>query len=102
MLPITTSSSIVYSSSRYPIHPSPDEEYIGEQIQPCWAEDKVIKSAFERFNGQIKMIEGIINARNADTELMNRTGAGLVPYEHLKPFSEAGVTGKGVPNSISI
>ncbi|KAL0459279.1 UNVERIFIED_CONTAM: Linoleate 13S-lipoxygenase 2-1, chloroplastic [Sesamum latifolium] len=81
---------------------SPDEEYIGEQIQPYWAEDKVIKSAFERFNGQIKMIEGIIDARNADTELMNRTGAGLVPYELLKPFSEAGVTGKGVPNSISI
>ncbi|KAL0389383.1 UNVERIFIED_CONTAM: Linoleate 13S-lipoxygenase 2-1, chloroplastic [Sesamum calycinum] len=81
---------------------SPDEEYIGEEIQPYWEEDKIIKSAFERFTGRLKEIEGIIDARNADTELKNRAGAGLVPYELLKPFSEAGVTGKGVPNSISI
>ncbi|KAL2238646.1 linoleate 13S-lipoxygenase 2-1, chloroplastic-like [Sesamum indicum] len=81
---------------------SPDEEYIGEQIQSYWEKDKIIKSAFERFTGRLKEIEGIIDARNADTELKNRAGAGLVPYELLKPFSEAGVTGKGVPNSISI
>ncbi|KAL3647621.1 hypothetical protein CASFOL_008589 [Castilleja foliolosa] len=81
---------------------SPDEEYIGEQIQPFWAEDKVITAAYERFYGQLKVIEGIIDGRNADTEFMNRAGAGVVPYELLKPFSESGVTGKGVPNSISI
>ncbi|KAK6164233.1 hypothetical protein DH2020_001097 [Rehmannia glutinosa] len=81
---------------------SPDE-YIGEQIQPYWVDDKVITAAFERFNGRLKEIEGIIDSRNADTtNLMNRTGAGVVPYELLKPFSEAGVTGKGVPNSTSI
>ncbi|CAA0833443.1 Lipoxygenase 2- chloroplastic [Striga hermonthica] len=81
---------------------SPDEEYIGEKIQPFWAEDKVIAAAFERFNGRLKEIEGIIDGRNADTRLKNRAGAGVVPYELLKPFSEPGVTGKGVPNSISI
>ncbi|CAA0823858.1 Lipoxygenase 2- chloroplastic [Striga hermonthica] len=81
---------------------SPDEEYIGEKIQPCWAEDKVIAAAFEQFNGRLKEIEGIIDGRNADTSLKNRTGAGVVPYELLKPFSEPGVTSKGVPNSISI
>ncbi|KAK6164227.1 hypothetical protein DH2020_001091 [Rehmannia glutinosa] len=82
---------------------SPDEEYIGEQIQPYWVDDKVITAAFERFNGRLKEIEGIIDGRNADaTNLMNRAGAGVVPYELLKPFSEAGVTGKGVPNSTSI
>lgn len=29
-------------------------------------------------------------------------GAGAVPCELLKPFTEAGVTGKGVPDSIFI
>ncbi|KAL6505330.1 hypothetical protein OROGR_025147 [Orobanche gracilis] len=81
---------------------SPDEEYIGQQIQPYWATDKVISSAFERFSGRLKEIEEIIDSRNADTSCMNRAGAGVVPYKLLKPFSEAGVTGKGVPNSISI
>ncbi|KAL7113344.1 hypothetical protein ACP275_04G055700 [Erythranthe tilingii] len=81
---------------------SPDEEYIGEKIQPYWADDKVITAAFERFNGRMKVIEGIIDARNADTNLRNRVGAGVVPYQLLKPFSEPGVTGKGVPNSVSI
>ncbi|KAL3647623.1 hypothetical protein CASFOL_008591 [Castilleja foliolosa] len=81
---------------------SPDEEYIGKQIQPVWAEDKVITAAFERFNGRLKVIEGIIDGRNADASLANREGAGVIPYQLLKPFSESGVTGKGVPNSVSI
>ncbi|KAF3643063.1 Linoleate 13S-lipoxygenase 2-1, chloroplastic [Capsicum annuum] len=37
---------------------------------------------------------GIIDARNADCNLRNRNGAGIVPYELLKPFSGPGVTGK--------
>ncbi|XP_051141928.1 linoleate 13S-lipoxygenase 2-1, chloroplastic [Andrographis paniculata] len=81
---------------------SPDEEYIGEQIEPYFAHDKIINAAFERFSGRLKEIEGIIDARNADPSLLNRTGAGVVPYQLLKPFSEPGVTGKGIPNSISI
>ncbi|KAD4384231.1 hypothetical protein E3N88_24399 [Mikania micrantha] len=31
-----------------------------------------------------------------------QSGAGLVPYQLLKPYSDKGVTGRGVPNSISI
>lgn len=81
---------------------SPDEEYIGEKIEPSWAEEPVIKAAFERFSGKLKEIEGIIDERNSNLELGNRCGAGVVPYELLKPFSEPGVTGKGVPTSISI
>ncbi|KAK4727905.1 hypothetical protein R3W88_032822 [Solanum pinnatisectum] len=82
-------------------HP-PDEEYIGEIIEPYWAEDPVINAAFEVFSGKLKELEGIIDARNVDSRLMNRNGAGVMPYELLKPFSEPGVTGKGVPYSISI
>ncbi|KAJ7980724.1 Lipoxygenase [Quillaja saponaria] len=81
---------------------SPDEEYLGETIEPSWAEDPIIKAAYERFNGKLKELEGIIDARNANLVLKNRSGAGIVPYELLKPFSEAGVTGQGVPYSISI
>ncbi|KAL3519188.1 hypothetical protein ACH5RR_021777 [Cinchona calisaya] len=81
---------------------SPDEEYIGDVIEPVWAEDPIIKAAFEEFSGRLKELEGIIDGRNADTNLKNRTGAGVVPYRLLKPFSKSGVTGQGVPNSISI
>lgn len=81
---------------------SPDEEYLGEQMEPSWAEDPVIKAAFERFNGRLKELESVFDERNANRDLKNRCGAGVVPYELLKPFSEPGVTGKGVPYSISI
>ncbi|KAL3519189.1 hypothetical protein ACH5RR_021778 [Cinchona calisaya] len=81
---------------------SPDEEYIGDVIEPVWAEDPIIKAAFEEFSGRLKELEGIIDGRNADTNLKDRTGAGVVPYRLLKPFSKSGVTGQGVPNSISI
>ncbi|KAF3327873.1 linoleate 13S-lipoxygenase 2-1 [Carex littledalei] len=81
---------------------SPDEEYISEKPELVWKSDPVINAAFERFNGRMKEIEGIIDDRNLDTKLMNRCGAGIVPYELLKPFSGPGVTGKGIPNSISI
>ena len=81
---------------------SPDEEYLGQAIEPSWEEDPIIKAAFERFNGRLKELEGIVDARNADRKLKNRNGAGIVPYQLLKPFSEPGVTGQGVPYSISI
>lgn len=81
---------------------SPDEEYLGENLEPAWEEDRVIKAAFERFNGRLKELEGIIDDRNANKSLKNRCGAGVVPYQLLKPFSEPGVTGQGVPYSISI
>ncbi|KAM1064662.1 hypothetical protein FF2_028395 [Malus domestica] len=38
---------------------SPDEEYIGENMEPSWAENPVIKAAFERFNGNLKKIGGL-------------------------------------------
>ncbi|XP_030526651.1 linoleate 13S-lipoxygenase 2-1, chloroplastic-like isoform X5 [Rhodamnia argentea] len=81
---------------------SPDEEYLGQDPEPAWQEEPVIKAAFERFNGRLKELEAIIDARNNDQRSKNRNGAGIVPYELLKPFSEPGVTGKGVPYSISI
>ncbi|GMH00078.1 hypothetical protein Nepgr_001917 [Nepenthes gracilis] len=81
---------------------SPDEEYIGDRVESSWAENPVIKAAFEVFNSNLKQLEEIIDGRNADKNLNNRHGAGTLPYEVLKPFSKPGVTGMGVPNSISI
>ncbi|KAB1224786.1 Linoleate 13S-lipoxygenase 2-1, chloroplastic [Morella rubra] len=81
---------------------SPDEEYLGEIMEPSWKENPPIKAAFEDFNGRLKKLEEIIDERNNNWDLKNRVGAGVVPYELLKPSSKAGVTGRGVPNSISI
>lgn len=81
---------------------SPDEEYLGMKMEDSWSENVAIKTAFERFNRRLKEIEEIIDTRNGNENLKNRNGAGIVPYELMKPFSGPGVTGKGVPNSISI
>ncbi|KAF2293634.1 hypothetical protein GH714_003572 [Hevea brasiliensis] len=81
---------------------SPDEEYIGDTVEPSWEADRVIKTAFESFSARLKELEATIDERNNDLKNTNRAGAGVVPYELLKPFSESGVTGKRVPNSISI
>ena len=71
-------------------------------MEPAWAEDPIVKSAFEKFKGKLMELEGDIDERNADRTRRNRNGAGILPYELLKPLSEPGVTGKGVPYSISI
>ncbi|KAL2937417.1 Linoleate 13S-lipoxygenase 2-1 chloroplastic, partial [Bienertia sinuspersici] len=44
-------------------------------------------AAYENFNGRLKELEEIIDERNANEDLKNRNGAGVVPYELLKPFS---------------
>ncbi|KAF3331118.1 putative lipoxygenase 8 [Carex littledalei] len=82
---------------------SSDEEYLGGQAAGLtWLDDPVTKEAYGRFYARLKEIEGIIDARNSDPKLMNRSGAGMVPYKLMKPFSDAGATGMGIPNSISI
>ena len=79
-----------------------DEEYIGGNAEAAWAAEPAIKVAFDVFSERLKELEGIIDSRNGDPELRNRSGAGLIPFKLLKPYSEPDVTGKGVPNSISI
>lgn len=81
---------------------SPDEDYLGENPDEAWKEDAVVNGAFERFYGRLKEVESTMDSRNNDVRLKNRTGQGIIPYELLKPFSAPGVTGKGIPYSISI
>nr|POE78831.1 linoleate 13s-lipoxygenase 2-1, chloroplastic [Quercus suber] len=102
MLPFTNASNKNDGCYGHTIKSLPEEEYIGEKIEPTWAENPVIKAAFEQFNGRLMELEGTIDERNANQDLKNRNGAGVVPCELLKPFSPPGVTGKGVPCSISV
>ncbi|KAL9455286.1 hypothetical protein AB3S75_007681 [Citrus x aurantiifolia] len=71
-------------------------------MEPAWGEDPEIKVAFEEFRGRLMELEGTINERNGDINLKNRNGAGVVPYNLLKPFWKDGDKEKGVPYSISI
>ncbi|KAH0937908.1 hypothetical protein HID58_005369 [Brassica napus] len=81
---------------------SPDEEYLGEEPEASWVDDPVIFAAYERFKGRLKHLEEVIDERNVNVSLKNRAGAGVVKYELLKPISQPGVTGMGVPYSVSI
>ncbi|MBA0682470.1 hypothetical protein Goari_024187 [Gossypium aridum] len=83
---------------------SPDEDYLGKmnEFHSSWINDHKVLQMFDRFAAKLGEIEEIINERNKDIRLKNRTGAGIPPYELLLPSSGPGVTGRGIPNSISI
>ncbi|MFS7890225.1 putative linoleate 13S-lipoxygenase [Helianthus anomalus] len=83
---------------------SHEEEYLGEikDAYTRWPGEPDIIDAFYRFSVNVKKIENEIHRRNVDPRLRNRCGAGVPPYELLVPTSEPGVTGRGVPNSITI
>lgn len=84
---------------------SPDEEYLGQVNHfhaQNWTSDEEILKLFNKFSARLEEIEEIINKRNKDIGLKNRSGAGVPPYEVLLPWSGPGVTGRGIPNSISI
>ncbi|MFS8033595.1 putative linoleate 13S-lipoxygenase [Helianthus anomalus] len=81
---------------------SPDEEYIGDKMEPTFEANPQIKDAYEKFKESVQKLGTVIDGRNADESLKNRNGVGVVPYNLLKPSSKAGVTGVGVPNSTSI
>lgn len=81
---------------------SPDEEYLGERHETKWTNDGRALEAFQRFSTTVQGVEEIIQQRNEDSSKRNRNGAGVLPYELLLPTSVPGVTGRGIPNSISI
>ncbi|KAE8649494.1 lipoxygenase 2, chloroplastic [Cucumis sativus] len=81
---------------------SPDEEYIGDAIEPAWALDPSISNAFEKFKANLTDLEKKIDELNQNKDLKNRYGAAIIPYEAMKPRSKPGITGSGVPYSVSI
>jgi len=81
---------------------SSDEVYLGQRDSKEWAAEKEALEAFEKFGEKVKEIEKNIDERNDDETLKNRTGLVKMPYTLLFPSSEGGVTGRGIPNSVSI
>ncbi|GAB4829334.1 hypothetical protein Ancab_019003 [Ancistrocladus abbreviatus] len=83
---------------------SPDEEYLGQlhQLHGHWVNDPEVEEMLKRFSERLKEIEEIIHQRNKDLTLKNRSAAGVPPYELLLPTSGPGLTGRGIPNSITI
>ncbi|XP_044489221.1 lipoxygenase 6, chloroplastic [Mangifera indica] len=83
---------------------SADEEYLGQmnQLHSRWINDHEVLNMYEKFSAKLEEIEKIINDRNKNIQLKSRCGAGIPPYELLLRSSGPGVTGRGIPNSISI
>ncbi|XP_062143519.1 probable linoleate 9S-lipoxygenase 5 [Alnus glutinosa] len=81
---------------------SSDEVYLGQRDTPEWTVDPNPLEAFERFGQTLAGIEDKIIKKNNDKKWKNRVGPVKVPYTLLYPTSEGGITGKGIPNSVSI
>lgn len=86
---------------------STDEVYLGQRDTPEWTADRAPLKAFEKFGKKLEEIEGRIMEMNGDGRWKNRVGPVKVPYTLLYPntsdFSRTGgLTGKGIPNSVSI
>ncbi|MCE0481753.1 hypothetical protein HAX54_039748 [Datura stramonium] len=80
-----------------------DTLYLGQSDSPEWTKDQEPLLAFERFGKKLCEIEGQIMQMNGDHQKWkNRSGPVKVPYTLLFPTSEEGLTGKGIPNSVSI
>ncbi|KAE8677673.1 Linoleate 9S-lipoxygenase 5 [Hibiscus syriacus] len=84
-----------------------DEIYLGQRDTPEWTSDAEPLAAFERFGRKLVEIENRVMERNNDSRLKNRNGTVKVPYTLLYPNTsdysrEGGLTGKGIPNSVSI
>ncbi|KAG4940706.1 hypothetical protein AAZX31_16G076100 [Glycine max] len=84
-----------------------DEVYLGCQQSPGWIDNEVIQNRFAEFKQEIKEIQSRIMQRNRDLKLKNRRGPANIEYTLLYPdtsssASTSGITGRGIPNSISI
>lgn len=86
---------------------SSDEIYLGQRDTPEWTCDSQPRHALERFRDKLIEIENRIMDSNNDNILKNRNGPVQMPYTLLYPnasgnISTTGLTGKGIPNSVSI
>ncbi|KAK9931981.1 hypothetical protein M0R45_019234 [Rubus argutus] len=79
-----------------------DEVYLGQRDTPGWTSDTKVLEAFERFGKKLAEIEAGIISMNNNGKLKNRAGPVKLPYTLLYPTGEVGLSGKGIPNSVSI
>ncbi|XWS57529.1 hypothetical protein CRYUN_Cryun09bG0182200 [Craigia yunnanensis] len=78
-----------------------DEVYLGQR-DPEWTTDEKPMEYLKAFQVRLVEIEKEIINMNEDKKLMNRVGPVKVPYTLLFPTGKVGLSGKGIPNSISI
>jgi linoleate 9S-lipoxygenase len=87
---------------------SSDEVYLGQRDTPEWTSDAKAQEAFKRFSTRLTEVENRVKAANKDPRHKNRNGPAKFPYMLLYPNTSgkkgdaAGITAKGIPNSISI
>lgn len=84
-----------------------DEIYLGQRDTPEWTTDAQALEAFDRFGNKLVEIEERILERNEDKRWKNRFGPVKVPYTLLypgksDPMGASGLSGMGIPNSVSI
>lgn len=84
-----------------------DEVYLGQRETPEWTSDAGPLKAFDQFREKLIQIEKDITEMNKNRKWKNRVGPVKVPYTLLYPDTsdytrKGGLTGKGIPNSISI
>ncbi|KAF7817899.1 putative linoleate 9S-lipoxygenase 5 [Senna tora] len=81
---------------------SSDELYLGQRDTLNWTSDAEPLKAFEELGKRVAEIEERIKRMNNDEKLRNRVGPVKIPYTLLYASSEEGITGMGIPNSVSI
>jgi len=87
---------------------SSDELYLGQRDTPEWTSDPKALEVFKRFSDRLVEIESKVVGMNHDPDLKNRSGPAKFPYMLLYPNTSdhkgaaAGLSAKGIPNSISI
>ncbi|KAL6865003.1 hypothetical protein ACP4OV_016154 [Aristida adscensionis] len=85
-----------------------DEVYLGQRPTAAWTDDGEVLQLMDRFREELRQVEKRVEERNRDPGLRNRRGPARVPYTLLYPDvgnvagKEKGITGKGIPNSVSI
>ncbi|KAH7518761.1 hypothetical protein FEM48_Zijuj09G0205400 [Ziziphus jujuba var. spinosa] len=85
-----------------------DEVYLGQRSSSMvWINNEEVGKRFDKFSKELKQIEKRITERNRNPNLKNRRGPSGIPYTLLYPDTsnvelKGGITGKGIPNSISI
>lgn len=83
------------------------EVYLGQKPSSEWTDNEEIQQKFMEFSRNLQDIEKRIRERNRDPKLKNRRGPAEIPYKLMYPDTsnygtEWGITGKGIPTSISI
>ncbi|KAF8393891.1 hypothetical protein HHK36_020090 [Tetracentron sinense] len=84
-----------------------EEVYLGQRQSSEWTDNEEVRRSFDEFEMNLQQVEKIIVERNGNPELKNRKGPACIPYTLLYPdtsrvSSKGGITGKGIPNSVSI